>query len=404
MLEALRDIGVTQAIDIAFVASLLYFALVWIRRTKAAFVLMGIVILGATYVVARELELQLTAYLFQGFFAVFLIMIVVIFQEELRQLFERVALWSLRRRPPPALRPQSIDLLVACLTDFAKDRTGALIVVSGGDVIERHVEGGIELGARMSEPLLKSLFDPHSPGHDGAVLVDNDRITRFAAHLPLSKDFSQLARVGTRHSAALGLAERTDALCLVVSEQTGQISVARGGVLRRLANPQELGAILEGYLVERSPRRRPWRVSTDFLVRNWREKAVAAALALVLWYLFVPGSETAEAVYRVPVEIGNLPPDLAIRKIEPEAVTATFSGPRRLFYLFDPTSLSLIIDARQARTGRRPYKVEVKNLRYPKTLTLEELRPQTVYVSLTKSNEETAKPASPPAAKTAGSL
>ena len=103
------------------------------------------------------------------------------------------------------------------------------LIAEGKDPIARHVMGGIELGGKISEPILKSIFDPHSPGHDGAVIVEHDQISLFAAHLPLSKDFQQLANVGTRHSAALGLAELSDALCIAVSEERGTISVARAG-------------------------------------------------------------------------------------------------------------------------------------------------------------------------------
>ena len=101
---------------------------------------------------------------------------------------------------------------------------------------------------KISEPLLKSIFDPHSPGHDGAVIIENDQIARFAAHLPLSKDFQQLAHVGTRHSAALGLAELSDAMCIAVSEERGKISVARNGRLRQVDNMQELGSLLQKFL------------------------------------------------------------------------------------------------------------------------------------------------------------
>src|SRR6185437_5267675 len=96
--------------------------------------------------------------------------------------------------------------------------------------------GGIELDGKLSAPVLTSIFDPHSPGHDGAVVLEGDRIRRFATHLPLSANFQQLGRTGTRHSAALGLSEVTDALSIVVSEEQGTIAVARNGRLTRIAD------------------------------------------------------------------------------------------------------------------------------------------------------------------------
>src|SRR5262250_3257814 len=119
-----------EIVDIIFVAVLLYTAIVWLQRTRAAFVVRGIIILGVVYIVARYLDLQMTAWIFQGFFAIFLIIIVVVFQEELRQIFERIAVWSLgrrRRAATPAADPA--DVLVQCLSDFARDRIGALVVL-----------------------------------------------------------------------------------------------------------------------------------------------------------------------------------------------------------------------------------------------------------------------------------
>jgi uncharacterized protein (TIGR00159 family) len=243
MSSLFMQIGLADIIDIALVTIVLYMAIVWMRRTKAGLVGLGLFILGAVYIVARQLGLQLIAWFLQGFFAIFLIIIVVIFQEELRQIFERIALWSLRKRGTQTAQSETADTLVETVSDLARDKIGALIVLPGSQPIERHISGGIRLDGELSEPLLKSVFDPHSAGHDGAVVVEKDRISRFAAHLPLSKDFRQLSRVGTRHSAALGLAELTDALCLVVSEERGKISIAQDGRLREVGSTPELGEI-----------------------------------------------------------------------------------------------------------------------------------------------------------------
>src|SRR6187401_1287024 len=122
------NIGVADVIDILVVTVLLYTATAWLRQTRAAFVIRGIFILAAVYIVARYLDLQLTAWLFQGFFAIFLIIIVVIFQEELRQIFERIAVWSLAPSGAPSLRSDAADVLIGTIADLAKDKIGALII------------------------------------------------------------------------------------------------------------------------------------------------------------------------------------------------------------------------------------------------------------------------------------
>ena len=373
-----------EVVDIIFVAVLLYTAIVWARQTRAAFVVRGILILGGIYIIARYLDLQMTAWVFQGFFAIFLIMIVVIFQEELRQFFERIAVWSLARKRVPALGSQTSDILVRTLSDLAKEHVGALMVIRGNDPLERHITGGIALDGKLSGPLLKSIFDPHSPGHDGAVLVEQDNITRFAAHLPLSKDLTQLTHVGTRHSAALGLAELTDALCIVVSEERGTISFARDGKLREVENLQQLGAVIDSFLRTKFPSTQQSNISLQFFRENWIAKAISLSLAIGFWYIFVPGSKTVQVSYRIPVSVENLPADLRVEDIEPPMVNATFSGPRRAFYLFDARKIRVAIDVSMAEMGRRTFNISEQNIRYPKELTLQELNPSTLRLSVKK--------------------
>ena len=373
-----------EVVDIIFVAVLLYTAIVWARQTRAAFVVRGILILGGIYIIARYLDLQMTAWVFQGFFAIFLIMIVVIFQEELRQFFERIAVWSLARKRVPALGSHTSDILVRTLSDLAKEHVGALMVIRGNDPLERHITGGIPLDGKLSGPLLKSIFDPHSPGHDGAVLVEQDSITRFAAHLPLSKDLTQLTHVGTRHSAALGLAELTDALCIVVSEERGTISFARDGKLREVENLQQLGAVIDSFLRTKFPSTQQSNISLQFFRENWIAKAISLSLAIGFWYIFVPGSKTVQVSYRIPVSVENLPADLRVEDIEPPMVNATFSGPRRAFYLFDARKIRVAIDVSMADLGRRTFNISEQNIRYPKELTLTEVSPSTLRLSVKK--------------------
>jgi diadenylate cyclase len=381
------DIGLADVFDIAFVTVLLYVAFVWVRQTQAFFVAIGFVILGIIYIVAKSFDLQLTAWIFQGFFAIFLVIVVVIFQEELRQIFERIAVWSLGRAGLRTYQSSAMDTLVATVADLTRDRIGALIVIPGTQPIDRHIQGGIELNGRLSEPLLKSIFDPHSPGHDGAVILDNDRVARFAAHLPLSKDFAQLAHVGTRHSAGLGLAELTDALCLIVSEERGRISAARNGRLWEVDNTQELGSLIDAFLKEKSPSRAPSVVSLELLRENWVEKAVALCLAFGLWAVFVPGGKTGEITYQVPVTVENLPSNLAMESVQPSEVNATFFGPRRVLVLFRPDKLRVTLDGSildgNRRDGlRRTFRLSEKDIRYPKDLTLKEFNPSAVKVSI----------------------
>jgi hypothetical protein len=303
-------------------------------------------------------------------------------------LFEQIAIWSTARKRLAPLRSGTADILVRTLADLARDRIGALIVVRGEDPLQRHITGGIELNGKLSGPLLKSIFDPHSPGHDGAVVVESDQITRFAAHLPLSRDVRQAGQVGTRHSAALGLAELSDALCLVVSEERGRISVARNGQLQQVENLQEVGAVIQNFLNEKFPSGGRRVFPLQLFRKNWIEKAVAISLAAGFWYVFVPGSKIVEVRYKVPVALANLPANLAVEELSPAQVEATFVGPRRAFYLFSADRLKVTVDVSMADLGRRTFTISEQNLRYPKELTLQELTPSTVKLSVKKMARE----------------
>ena len=393
--DGLLEIRITDVLDILLVTTLVYTAMVLVRRTQARLVAAGILILGGLYVAARALDLRLTAWIFQGFFAVFLVIIVVIFQEELRQLFERIAVWGLRRRNAHIPRADASDIVVQCVTDFATDRIGALVVIPGDQPVGRHIQGGIELHGALSLPLLKSLFDPHSPGHDGAAIVDQDEITRFAVHLPLSKNYQQLSGLGTRHAAALGLAERTDALCIVVSEERGRIAVARDARLHVLSDPQELGSVVQAFRRDKrqsSDRQGFWKA---LLLENWVEKLASLALVGALWYVFVPGSRPTVLTYDIPVTVINVPPGYKADEISPPEVTARFVGMRRAFYLFDPKKLTVTVDASLGKVGRRTFAISDQNVRYPKELTLEDVRPAKVRVSFSRE-EEKANTVEPP--------
>jgi diadenylate cyclase len=387
MLNPLFNIRIADVVDILFVATMFYTASVWLKQTRAAFIVRGLFILVVVYIVARQFGLELTAWIFQGFFAIFLIIVVVIFQEELRQLFERIAVWSFATQRPSPLRSETADILTRTLADLARDRVGAIVVIQGKDPLARHITGGIESDGKLSEPIVKSIFDPHSPGHDGAVIIERDRISRFAAHLPLSKDLSQLYDVGTRHSAALGLAELTDALCLVVSEERGRISVARNGRLRAITNPQELGLQLHQFLHEKYPpaTEQKW-LSVQLLRENWLAKAVTVGLAIGLWYVLVPGSEKIEATYNVSVAVDNLPQDLTLDSVKPDRVQATLVGPKRAFYLFDPTKLKVTVDASLVDSGRRTFRITEQNLSFPKDLNLQDLTPTTLQISVSRQS------------------
>lgn len=382
--DIIKEIGIPGLFDIAFMSLLIYALLVLFNKTKARFVLTGVIIISIIYLLARQFNLVLTTSVLQTFFAVIFIALIIIFQEEIRQFLEQIALWSLN--PQLAIERsrgssrEEIEVLVNTITDLAKDRIGALIVLPGKTTIERAIEGGKTLNGKLSEPLLKSLLDPHSIGHDGAIVIDNGNVVKFSCHLPLSKNFAMLLNRGTRHAAALGLSELSDALCLVVSEEKGTISAARNGELREVGSEQ-LNLILEKFYSEVNPikKRRHW---FTFFTKNYREKAIAIFMAVALWFVFVHESKLVYRTYNVPVKYTTLPSDLRVDDIKPETVKVTFLGPRRAFYFFNEKEVELFLKIPEAKKGIKTVNISESSLKFPKDISLENIEPRRVLVRI----------------------
>lgn len=295
MVETFREFGISDALDVGIVAVLLYAGISWLRRSQAALVALGMGLLGLVYLAARLLDLQLTTWVFHGFFAAAALVLVVIFQEELRQGFEELAAVAMGRREDARPRLDSTEVLARALARLAREKHGALVVIAGMQKLDRHLSGGEVLGGRVSEALIESLFDPHSPGHDGAVVISDRDVARFGAHLPLARGANLPHGLGTRHSAALGLSERTDALCLVVSEERGAISAARHGTLQAVESAADLERMIAAFHRERRALRGSRPSLRGALQGHRLEKAAALVLALALW-LVVAGAGPERAV------------------------------------------------------------------------------------------------------------
>jgi uncharacterized protein (TIGR00159 family) len=381
MTEALFSVRFAELIDLAVVWAMVWAGLVWLRATPARLALAGLGILAAFYLAARLFGLVLTTWILQSFAAVTVLVAVVVFQQELRRLFEQIAALGFRRRLLPAGR-DATDTLVRAIANLAQHRCGALLVFPGRQAVDGHAIGGLPLHADITEPLLLSIFDPHSAGHDGAVIVSGDRLMRFAVHLPLSSDHAQLGQRGTRHAAALGLAERTDALCIAVSEERGTVSVAHAGLLRTLATPQEVAGEIREFFDQLVPARnnRPDRFRR--LRRQWREGLIALPIAGLLWLLAIPGSTVVELEREVRVSVGALPERYEIEAIDPERVSVTFAGRRRDLYFLRPGELEVRIEPILVDQGRRSFSVTREDVHHPEAVEVLGVEPDRVRLAL----------------------
>ncbi len=395
--DFLRNFRLADAVDIAVIAVILYSALVWFRETASRRIVVGVTLLALLYFVARTFDLYMTSQLLHGAFAILLIMLVVIFQEDLRRAFERIAtMGSFRQLRRPSSDLTELDTLVQVAFELADCKVGALVVLKGDDELGRHVHGGVELHGQVSKPLLDSLFDPHSAGHDGAVIIDDGLVERFATHLPISKNRREIGSRGTRHAAALGLSERTDALIVVVSEERGVVSITDKGKLREIASPAELKGRLERFAAARFPAKAEslWE---RLVVRHWRMKALSVALAIIAWGMFAYNPGSVQATYLVPIEYRNVPADLEVSQWAPTETRITLSGTQPAFRLFEPATLKIALDVSGGSGLRRIIHVTAKDLSLPANLTLSRVEHNPIVIEL-HERQVTGPPGQPPPA------
>ncbi|RPH57559.1 TIGR00159 family protein [bacterium] len=238
-----------DAVDILAVALIIYYLLLLIRGTRAVQMLLGLVFLGLVYYAALLAELPTLQQILENLLIVLPFAIIVLFQQEIRRAltnFGRNPLWGLAKQQKVVA---SFGDIVLAATTLSSRKIGALIVIERLQGLRTYIENGISLDAVVSYDLLINIFSPDTPLHDGAVIIQDDRLAAAACFLPLTSNPELSKEFGTRHRAALGISEETDAVAVVVSEETGVISLAVDGELHRDLDGKSLRNALYKYLL-----------------------------------------------------------------------------------------------------------------------------------------------------------
>ena len=236
------DIHIMDCIEIIVIAFFVYKLLVWIKNTKAWMLLRGLIAVAAFLVIASVFQMNAILWLAQKLVSIFAISVVIVFQPEIRRALEKLGeknfLSSLipidsSRAELQRFTDQVVDEIVKASAEMAADKTGALIVVERKIRLSEYERTGIMMDSLVSRQLLLNIFEHNTPLHDGAIIVRGDRIVAATCYLPLSENRFLSKDLGTRHRAALGLSEVSDALIVIVSEESGKISLAEDGKLFR---------------------------------------------------------------------------------------------------------------------------------------------------------------------------
>ncbi len=372
----LNSIRIQDIFDILIIWIMASVLLIWFKERASRFVFIGIGLLGAIYITARFFQLYLTTIVLQGFFAILLFVLVVIFQEDLRRFFERLAMWGRFRQKFFDEQPAHPDAetITQTVSNLARNHIGALMVIKGKDPLDRHLNGGTRLDCVLSQPLLESIFDPHSIGHDGAAVIDGNHLVQFGCHLPLSINAGRFGSLGLRHTAALGLSERCDALSIVVSEERGTISIARQEQIREVSSAAALRVELESFYAQMAPKREG-RPVVHWLRENSREKIIALILACVLWITFGYQKESVRRDFIVPVEYVNVSPEWVIKDPKITEAKIMLMGPPQAFQLLNPDALKIALDLSQIREGWHEVALAKEMVKKPSNLTVVGISP-----------------------------
>lgn len=251
------DIKLSDLIDIALVALVLYYCIKLVRQTRAFNLVKGIVLLGVVYFVVSTLNMSTSSYLFSHLFGDIVIVMILLFQPEIRQAiegfgrgdFRKVSLFFSRNSNYAAEELKtSANNIAKSAANMSEKKIGALMVIEGKTMLGEVLSTGTVVDSSISSAVIENIFFPKAPLHDGAMLIRDNRIHSAGCILPLSqKEISK--ELGTRHRAAIGVTEHSDALVVIVSEETGAISVAHSGELRRNLTLGELIEVLDAYMV-----------------------------------------------------------------------------------------------------------------------------------------------------------
>jgi DNA integrity scanning protein DisA with diadenylate cyclase activity len=375
----LDSLSVTDAVDLLCLFVLAWGLVARLYRSRAHVALMGLGVLGCGYALARTSDLELTSWFLRGACGVGAALLVLGYQDPLRRLLESIGSLGTGRRA--RADNEAMDEMVLALAHLAEARIGALVVVTGREPLERHTKGLVPLDGRVSVPLLLSLFDASSPGHDGAVIwAGGDRIAGFAGHLPLAQADNDRGPGGTRHAAAIGLSERTDALCIAVSEERGTISLARDGQLE-VVSPGDLATRLRDFLSAKPPARQPARAR---LLRGGAQVATAAVITASAWLVLVHGSQQDTTVLSLPIEVENMPEGWSLDGVEPATVEVTVAGPRRRVIVLQESDVAVLVEVTGLAQGRRRFRLRTEDVVAPAGLDVVGLSARRVAVRVTR--------------------
>jgi diadenylate cyclase len=368
-----------SVLDILLITAGLFFLYRTLLRLGTWKIMAGILLALVVFILANALSLKGIEWIYHNVSNVAVLGLIIIFQPELRKVLEKAV-----SVPPHRLRDQNTGLYHLtgeALIKLAQERSGAIIVFPGKEPINDKISGGYQLNAMPSIPLILSIFDSNSPGHDGAVIIEGGKLTQFGVRLPMSQSTRLSEEYGTRHHAAMGLAEQTDAMALVVSEERGTVSIFANGEMRPLRTAEEITKAIVNHQREMGFLNRD--SAPRIRKRTIFQIAASLIIAVVFWStLIISQREVVERVLPVTIDYTTPAEDLVLVGEKANEVKLYLSGPKSEIDNLASNPPSVKIDLSKMAKGSQTIIITSENMRLPKGVTLLDTSPQQLKLTL----------------------
>ncbi len=374
-------IRIQDIADILIMTILLYQMYSWFRGTRAIQVLLGLGVVTLIYFATRFLDLYMTSWVLQELGTVLIILIIVVFQTEIRQALYRFSLLRHILDGRQETRHSQFQDIAETLFRMAANKTGALIVFQGNESLHDLMTNGVVINSEISPQMLESIFYNGAPFHDGAALINNGRIEKAACHLPLSVSTDVPQHLGTRHRAALGLSERSDAVIVAISEERGEISLVKAGSFRRMNTPTELIMALDELLRSEIESHRITFLQSVF--SNLFPK-IAIMLGVCIFWGLITTRQGQITTVTAPVRLHGVPDGIVLLHTVPEEVTVQIKAMSSLTPPPSKLDLTAEIDASGTTEGTTSLRVNHANITAPSGMRITSVSPSSIRVSAEK--------------------
>ena len=370
-------IRIQDLADILIMTFLLYQLYSWFYRTRAMQVLLGLGVVTLIYFATSFLGLYMTSWILQQLGTVLIVLLIVVFQAEIRQALYRFSLLRHLFESRSESPRNRFHEIAETLFGLAAKRTGALLVFQRSESLTDLMLNGVRLDSEINPQILQTIFAECTPLHDGAVLIRDGRIAVAACHLPLSVNPDIPQYMGTRHRAALGLSERTDAVVAVVSEERGQVSLAVAGDLRPCATAAELDELLME-LIEPTGER-PLETLRQRIFSNMLPKTAILLIVIAFWALIATRQGQIVTV-TAPIRMHGIPDNLVLIRSNPEEVDLQLTSYSVLTPLPSKMDIVADIDLSTIREGQTTVRIKNTDFKLPSGMVMSSVNPQSIKV------------------------